>query len=186
LDQAEPAGPFGWQAPPTVEILEWRTDAAADFLGAACSYRGVRHRRRIFFRKPDLLFVVDDIEGQRIEAEQYWHPGDEVIVEGPGCFRIGQTGGLIISAEAEFSQGGEFGWRSPAYGAKQPAPVIVSRRKGEGIVRFESVLSFSSELTDAKLTVHLSADGELTMLLDGAVKLAVTFPKTGLPRVQSL
>jgi hypothetical protein len=186
LDQAQPAGPFGWQAPPRVEILEWRTEAAADFLDAACSYRGFRHRRRVFSRKPDLLFVIDEIEGQRIEAEQFWHPGDEVVVDGPGYFRIGQAGALITGSDAELSQGGEFGWRSRAYGAKETAPVIVSRRKGEGVVRFESVLSFSPDLTNANLTVQLSEDGELTMSLDGAVKLAVTFPKTGLPRVQSL
>jgi hypothetical protein len=185
FDQAVPAGPFGWQVPPTVEILEWRTDAAADFLDAVCAYRGFRHRRRVFFRKPDMLFVVDEIEGQRI-AEQFWHPGDEVVVDAPGCFRIGQAGMLMTGRDAEVSQGGEFGWRSPAYGAKEAAPVIVSRREGQGVVRFESVLSFSPQLAGANFTGQLSEHDEVTMSLDGPVKLAVTFPKTGLPRVRSL
>jgi hypothetical protein len=184
LDQAEPAGPFGWQTPPNVEILEWRTEEAADFLDAACCYRGFRHRRRVFFYKPELLFILDEMEGAKIEAEQFWHPGDAVVRDGPGSFRIGNAGALITNETSELSQGGEFGWRSSAYGAKEAAPLIVSRRKGEGLVRFESVLSFSSAWAGAKLVVQYSGD-EVELSLDGAQKLAVTFPKTGHPRVRT-
>ena len=112
LDQAGPAGPFGWRNPPQVEIREWHTDGRADFLDAACRYRGFLHRRRVFFLKPELLFILDDVEGDQIEAEQFWHLGGSADERSPGCFGIGSAGTLLVSGEAsELSQGGEFGWQ---------------------------------------------------------------------------
>jgi hypothetical protein len=175
LDQAEPAGPFGWQAPPRVEILEWRTEVDADFLDAACHYRGFRHRRRIFFHKPDLLFILDDIEGGSIDAEQFWHLGRPVETISPGCFRIGRAGMLVVSRDGpELIEGGDFGWRSAAYGAKESGPVIICRQKGEGIVRFGAALSFSAPLGEARLMVATSGD-EVKMSLDGPWNVAVPF-----------
>jgi hypothetical protein len=181
LDQAEPGGPFGWQTPPEVEVLEWRSDPVADYLDAECRYRGFRHRRRIFFRKPDLLFIVDDIEGGRIDAEQFWHPGGSVEPGPEGCFRIGAAGMLMLcGGTPELSRGEEFGWRSPAYGEKEAAPLIVSRLKGEESVRFAAALSFSAPVGGGRLVARNSGD-EVKLSVSGPWNLVVTFPKEGVP-----
>jgi hypothetical protein len=183
LDQADPAGPFGWRNPPQVEIREWRSDQAADFLDAACRYRGFLHRRRIFFLKPELLFVLDDIEGDQIEAEQFWHLGGQVEERARGCFRIGGAGILFLNGDAaELSEGGEFGWRSPAYGLKLPSPVIVTRRKGERAVQFGAVLAFRAVAGEGKFVVASSTD-KVEMRLDGPWDAAVTLFNSGMPRV---
>ncbi len=121
-DQAVPAGPFRWAGRPRVEVCEWRTGPDQDFLDAVCTYAGFRHRRRVTFFKPDRLEIVDEVEGG--PAEQFWHPGAEVRRFGPGEFAIGARARLVCSAAAEWEEGGEFGWRSTAFGTKEPAPVI--------------------------------------------------------------
>ena len=182
LDQADPAGPFGWRNPPQVEIREWRSDQSADYLDATCRYRGFLHRRRVFFLKPELLFVLDDIEGDRIEAEQFWHLGGQVEECAPGCFRIGDAGMLFLDGDAaELSEGGEFGWRSPAYGWKEPSPVIVTRRTGERAVQFGAVLAFSATAGEGKLVVAGSAD-EVEMRIEGAWNATVELSVSGMPR----
>ncbi len=182
LDQAEPAGSFGWRNPPQVEILEWRTDASADFLDADCRYRGFRHRRRVFFLKPELVFVLDDVEGDRIEAEQFWHLRGEVEKTAPGCFRIADAGLLLLNGDApELSRGGEFGWRSPAYGLKEPGPVIVARRDGGASVQFGAVLAFS--VPSGKVGLAVASSGDVVeMFLGGPWNQPVTFPSSGMPR----
>jgi hypothetical protein len=183
LDQAEPAGPFGWRNPPQVEILNWQSDGSVDFLDAACRYRGFVHRRRVFFLKPEVLFILDDIEGQAIEAEQFWHLGRAVKECGAGCYQLGSAAILLVNGDApELSEGGDFGWRSPAYGLKEPAPVIVSRRKGNGSVQFGAALIFSSRETALVVT---RSDDEVEMTLAGSPNLTVVFPQVGMPHVRS-
>src|SRR5262249_7649486 len=135
--------------------------------------------------KPELMFVLDEIEGDRIEAEQFWHPGQAVTVGQPGCFRIGQTGMLILDLsgdEPELSEGGEFGWRSAAYGSKEAAPLIVSRRKGEGTLRMGAGLSFDASASDATLMLNAAEDSR-EMLLEGSLQVSVKFPSSGMPRM---
>jgi hypothetical protein len=181
LDQAEPAGSFGWRNPPQVEILQWQTDISADFLDSSCRYRGFVHRRRVYFLKPELLFILDDIEGDRIEAEQFWHLRGEVEERAPECFRIGGAATLILSGEApELTHGAEFGWRSPAYGWKEPASFVVSRRRGEGTVQFGAVLAFSANPAAGGLVVTI-AGRETEMILTGPWNFAVRFPNAGMP-----
>jgi hypothetical protein len=181
LDQAEPAGSFGWRNPPQVEILHWQTDVSADFLDASCRYRGFIHRRRVFFLKPELLFVLDDIDGDRIEAEQFWHLRGEVEECAPGCFRIAGAGTLIVNGDApELSQGAEFGWRSPAYGLKEPGPLVVSRRRGDAAVQFGAVLAFSANPAAGGLVVT-NAGKETKMILSGPLNFAIRFPNAGMP-----
>ena len=120
-DQAVPVNAFRWADPPRVRIREWATGAQQDFLDAECSYAGFVHRRRILFVKPDLLFVVDDIEGPAGEhtLEQFWHPGETVTRTGSG-FRIGSRNLLVLDGEGLL----ENGWRSCVFGRREPAPVI--------------------------------------------------------------
>ena len=85
-DQAAPASAFGWTGQPEVRIRTWTTSEARDFLDADCRYAGFVHRRRILFIKPDLLLIVDDIDGPPGEysLEQFWHSGAAVMGLGAG------------------------------------------------------------------------------------------------------
>ena len=126
LDQADPAGPFGWNAPPEASILSWTTTAARDELDAECRYRGFTHRRRIVWEKPGRITVTDEIDGPPGEhlLEQFWHPGAPVKRISGDTFRIGGGATLVLSGGAGLEEGGAFGWRSRAFGVKTPAPVI--------------------------------------------------------------
>jgi hypothetical protein len=88
---------------------------------------------------------------------------------------------LLNGGEPELSQGGQFGWRSPAYGLKEPAPLVVSRRKGDAGVQFGAVLAFSAPAGAGGLMVKNSGD-EVEMILGGPWNLAVAFPPSGPPR----
>ena len=192
LDQADPAGSFGWRNPPQVTLRQWHTDEASDFLDADCRSRGFRHRRRVFFVKPELLFILDnvtldEIDGGPIDAEQFWHPGGIAEALTPACFRIAGAGTLVLAgAEAiiDLSEAGEFGWRSPSFGFKQPAPLIVCRRTGEHALRFGTVLAFSAPPIPSTLT-FVDAGEDARLLLSGAWQASVTFPAAGVPRLET-
>lgn len=128
LDQAEPGTPFSWRTKPDVRILELNSTMAA----AQCAYRGFLHRRRVVFDKPGSLAITDEIEGPpgAYLLEQFWHCGRPVLLTSPSSARIGESVVLTIKPTDAMtvSEGGEFGWRSPALGVKTPAPVIVVAR----------------------------------------------------------
>jgi hypothetical protein len=116
LDQAAPAGPFGWRNPPQVALNQWRSDGDMDDLDAECRYRGFRHRRRIRFLKAGVLLIVDEIEGPPGEhaIEQFWHLGSDAA-----------RSRLVLEEPVESCDG----WRSPVFLQKLPAPVLCVRRK---------------------------------------------------------
>jgi hypothetical protein len=121
LDQADPAGPFRWLNKPTVEVSEWRSDATRDYLHAICSYRGLRHRRQVWFTKPDLLVVLDTLEGEgEHDVEQFWHVGEPITTLGPNRWRIGKSAELAVSGTGSVCDG----WRSEVLGSKRPAQGI--------------------------------------------------------------
>ncbi|MGH9665721.1 MAG: alginate lyase family protein, partial [Bryobacteraceae bacterium] len=89
-DQAEPLGSFRWNRKPVVSRGEWISNANFDYLSAACSYAGYTHWRRVLWLKPDLLLVVDDVEGSGERTlEQYWHTGQPVELLTPHSVAIG-------------------------------------------------------------------------------------------------
>jgi hypothetical protein len=146
MDQAKPLGPFGWGGKPDVEIHKWESDAAADSLDAVCRYAGFTHRRRIRLEKPDRLWIEDEVEGPEGEhlIEQFWHPGESTGIVSTGHFRIGSHAWLLVDPEgqAELSEGGEFGWRSPALGVKRAAPVIRLVARGRLPIRLRTKILF--------------------------------------------
>jgi hypothetical protein len=194
LDQADPAGPFGWRNPPQVVLRQWCTGEGEDFVDAECRYRGFLHRRRVLFLKPELLFILDSIEcgdgdsraqsyGQ-IEAEQFWHPGSPVQMLTPDCFRIGDAGMLVLAlagATVEWSEGGEFGWRSRVYGLREAAPLVMTRQRGVRAMQLGSVVAFSAPERPGALEMVPASEG-VRMTLSGAWQASVTFPKSGMPR----
>jgi len=115
-DQAVTAGPFRWAGKPAVRILAWTARDDFDYLDAEC-LTAFRHRRRVLFLKPALVFVLDEIDGPAGEhiVEQFWHLGDAAARR------------RILFPESlapEFSEGDPHGWRSPVFGVRLPTPVI--------------------------------------------------------------
>jgi hypothetical protein len=113
LDQADPAGPFGWRNLPSTRVIEWRPD----FLHAECRCRGIVHRRQIFWLPEGRWVVVDRVEGPPGEhvVEQFWHLAPEA------------DRALLCFADPVDT---EAGWASPVFGQKHAAPVLVVRRRG--------------------------------------------------------
>lgn len=76
-DQATPVGPFWWGNPPEVDLLSWKNSDDEDRIVAQCKYDGFLHRRLVRFVKPNLLFILDFVEGPpgEHEWEQFWHLG---------------------------------------------------------------------------------------------------------------
>jgi hypothetical protein len=183
LDQADAAGSFGWRNTPMVALRQWSTDEHADFLDADCRYRGLLHRRRFLFVLPVLVFFLDEVVGGEIVAELFWHPAGPVRRLTPACFRLADAGILVFASgetPAELREGGEVGWRSPAFGCKQPSPVIICR----GRRRFASVLAFSAPDGPGELSMDLQ-EGDVRLTLAGAWRTSVVFPANGVARVDS-
>jgi hypothetical protein len=139
-DQADPSGPFRWLNKPEVEVLAWRPSAQQDYLHAACSYRGLRHQRQVWFQKPDLLVVLDTLEGEGDhEFEQFWHAGADVARLGEKHWRIGEVAELAVNSD--HGEGSVIsGWRADALGSKRPAPVICFTGKGRFPVRLATCI----------------------------------------------
>jgi hypothetical protein len=157
LDQAMPVGPFRWADKPEVRINEWRTDSAADFLDAVCRYRGLAHRRRILFAKPDTVLVVDEVSGAGSHLlEQFWHSGVEVKQESPRSFLLGGAARLLLSQDAALEVGGANGWRSKVFGNKEPAAVISASKTQELPAVFATVIDLGGEAQ----SFEVSGNGE--------------------------
>jgi hypothetical protein len=66
------------------------------------------------------------------------------------CFRIAtaRTTSLLVLDHSDEApgliEGGDFGWKSPAFGVKEAAAAIVRRRRGQGVVRFGAAVIFSA------------------------------------------
>jgi Heparinase II/III-like protein/Heparinase II/III N-terminus len=190
-DQADAAGPFAWRNPPRVAVRQWISDATADYLDAECCYRNCRHRRQAFFLKSGLLFILDQVgfgndDGGPWLAEQFWHPGAPINRESRECFRIATapTASMLVldcscSDDAlELIEGGDFGWKSPAFGIKEAAAAIVRRRLGQGTVRFGAVVIFSAPPLPCVLTLAYVKD-EAELALSGGLNESVVFHSLG-------
>jgi hypothetical protein len=147
-DQARPSGPFRWLDKPSVEIEEWHSTLERDSLTAVCRYGDHLHRRRVVFRKRDLLlFIYDDVETGDV-VEQFWHFGETVVQSGVSRWRVGARGCLLVSGSAtpDLSIGGENGWRSQVLGCKEPAYVLCLTPVQSGRTRFATLLDVSGRM----------------------------------------
>ncbi len=115
LNQATTSGVFRWEGRPEVHILKWETDAARDVIEAECSYAGFTHRREIIFPKPDTLEITDLVTGPAGEhfVEQFWHLADD-----PDAVRTSEPAMRLA------------GWRSRAFGRREPAAVLRIAKRG--------------------------------------------------------
>jgi hypothetical protein len=117
LDQGDPAGPFRWASKPEVVLKTWRPHASGGYVDAICRYHGFTHRRQVLLN-PDLLLVVDDIDGPEGEhtCEQIWQLG-----------QAASRARILFSTPAS-SLPSKF---SPAYGACEPAESLVAKMTGK-------------------------------------------------------
>ena len=147
LDQATPVDPFRWADKPDVAINAWRSNSGEDFLDATCRYRGLEHRRRIRFDKPNTISVVDEVTGPGglHLLEQFWHSGEEVTEESPRNFRLGSGARLFLCHDATLQIGGADGWRSRVFGSKEPAAVICMAWKQELPASFLTVIELDAQ-----------------------------------------
>jgi hypothetical protein len=125
LDQAAPSGPFRWEQAPEVTVKGF-----ADFgIKAECRYRGFVHTRELSWAGAGRLAVTDEVTGPPgvHVVEQFWHAGGSVSFVTAESIRIGQRVEVILPGRPVLSSGGEFGWRSDAYGTKTEAEVIALR-----------------------------------------------------------
>jgi hypothetical protein len=124
-DQATPAGPFRWANHPEVTILSWKTNAKRDAMEGECRYRGFTHRRSVEFQKPDVVLIVDEIEGPAGEhdIEQLWHLGS-----------LDARARLVLPEDAEVVES----WRSTVFGEKYSSPMVRVRRRCVLPVRLET------------------------------------------------
>jgi hypothetical protein len=92
---------------------------------AICSYRGFTHRRTIEFFNEEFT-LADEIEGPGgdHDIEQFWHFASDPRELGPGIWSFGELG-IFDTEDGTLEEG----WRSRSFGSKEPAPVIVVRRR---------------------------------------------------------
>ena len=148
-DQALPVHAFRWAEPPEVQLLAWETTTEQDYFDGVCRYGGIEHRRRVVFLKGDLvMLVLDELQGPPGEhlVEQFWHfalPPQRVADR---RYRIGREHrfwfSVAGSGQVEVTEGGEHGWRSPALGLKEPAPVLRVHNTCELPVRWAAGCGF--------------------------------------------
>ncbi len=114
-DQAIPIAPFRWSNPPGVRLISWSSNAAADTAVAECKYDGITHRRFVRFLKPNLVFVLDTVDGPpgQHEIEQSWHFASS-----------GARNRIFLGSPAQECEA----WHSPVFGKKERAPSFVVRR----------------------------------------------------------
>jgi hypothetical protein len=193
--QANPSGPFAWDARPQARLLRWRATDALDYAeGEHSAYRRladpVLHRRLVILSRSGYCVVVDDLTGgaehllnlrfqlapmrAALGSDQWVRAGEPA---GPGLLM--RTFSLlplkVTVAEGEIEPFG--GWVSSDYGIKSPAPSVVYSVVGLLPVRLVTVLLPVGRLGDAAdvapmidggsiLGLHLVARGE-TLRWDG-------------------
>jgi hypothetical protein len=143
VDQAEPAGPFAWSSIPTTQADLWIEGTTFTlFAGSHSGYdrlpEPVRHRRFVFHLNGNFWLVRDVADGNGSHLlETSWHfaPEVEVYPRGNGLIAASapaQSDSLEASNRLTLLPVDDQRWKSelvtehvsPAYGAKQSAPVV--------------------------------------------------------------
>jgi hypothetical protein len=157
-DQAAPAGPFRWEGRPTVRIRKWASTAERDWLDAECRYGGFVHRRRFLFLKPDLLFILDRVDGPPGEhlIEQFWHGSGD-----PDAFHR-----LVLSRPSEPVEA----WRSRQFGSKELSPAECMVYRGPLPILLAAAVSFGEIPEAVMLEGNLEHPALTLRFRDGRVK----------------
>lgn len=193
-NQAEEDGPFAWVGKPEVRMREWSSDTDQDFIDAECRCGGLVYRRRVLLVKPDLLFVLDQVElasgatveGKTFLLEQFWHPGRPIFPLGPNVYRIGSRAQITFPADNPVvsAQGGEHGWRSRVFGCKEETPVVCVSAERVLPAALGAVIELGRSASTARLA-FVKDGGDLWLSYDGASRLHVRFPEAGTPKAST-
>jgi hypothetical protein len=131
-DQADPRGPFAWGKLPHSKVERWITGEGFDYFAGShdgyCRLQSpVIHRRFVFSLKSSFWLVRDVAEGaSQHRLDLFWHLSPRLEQSGQALEFLDQQDGLALSTMEEH------GWKqetltgvwSPAYGHKEPAPVV--------------------------------------------------------------
>ena len=155
-DQAVPAGPFRWMQPPAVAVRNWTTHLHMDEIDAECRYAGITHRRRVRFRKPAVVIIIDELTGDGAHLiEQFWHLGNYAELQRDRCARIGENAYLTVANGAlELFEAEEHGWISDAPGTKRSAHVLRVKVEQTLPLTLATVLSFTPNPCLVELLGH--------------------------------
>ncbi len=160
-NQATAIGPFWWADPPSVHIVSSKFAADQDEIVAECRYAEIVHRRLLRFVKPDLVFILDWINGSGKEhtIEQLWHLGSHEV----------QSHVWLGSAAHEIDC-----WHSPVFGRKERAHCLAVRREAGLPSGFGAALTLNEE---ARVKVSEGVDFVKFETSDGR-KFEIDWPKT--------
>jgi uncharacterized heparinase superfamily protein len=128
-------------------VRAWESDAEHDLLevehdGYCRLPRPVVHRRRILFDKRQRTWQIDDTldgEGEHL-VELFFHPGVAFEIEPHGIRLKAKQADLRLIPPAGLDLSREPGWVSRAYGQREPAAVLVYRRRARPPVTFTTRL----------------------------------------------
>ena len=139
VDQAVPQAPFFWSSLPVVTPERWQTAGHFTFFsGSHTGYQRlddpVLHRRSVFHLHGEYFVVHDQILGKsEHDVEIFWRFSPGVQLElAAGSLRATQDGQhltILNSGDSAWETATESGFISPAYGAKQTAPVGIFRSR---------------------------------------------------------
>lgn len=156
-DQAEPRGPFSWEALTETRVESWvRGKSFELFRGSHSGYarlsQPVLHRRWILHLKSQFWLVRDVALGSGEHSlDISWHVGPRFapVEESLGSILFDDGSGsrfaLLTDGGTDWRRKSAVGWWSPVYGKKEPAPVIHFRRRSELPVEFYSLFLVLTE-----------------------------------------
>lgn len=142
-DQAIPSGPFRWSEKPDVSLIDWSTDESIDDITGQCKYGGFTHRRRIHFRKPSLLLILDTVTGPAGEhlLDQTWH-----LASADSC-NFMAFGSSVIQEPT---------WHSRTFGHKEPAVRLSVKRRTTLPAHFATLITKAAR-SDCQITENQMA-----------------------------
>lgn len=135
MSQSDPKGPFAWTSLPNARAERWISGQNFDlFVGSHDGYvqlpSPVTHRRTVFSMKDRFWLVRDEADGDgEHKLELNWHLSPELLQpehsqlvftykDGRDALAFLTAGGANWNSEVRQS------WYSPAYGIREPAPLL--------------------------------------------------------------
>ena len=157
-DQARQEGAFQWSAPLPCRLVN--ADMTPQGMVRMLGYVGghapgqYRHLRSVAYQPDEWIFVWDLVDGaSMLELEQHWHCGVAARqTQLPRIFEIaGKAGRVLLRTRGgeglpdivSGSEGPPLGWRSPAYGRKEPCAVIRRMSRTRGPATFDTIITLS-------------------------------------------
>lgn len=178
-EQARPAGPFAWRQRPAARLCGFESTRDYELADARHdAYRSlpdpVVHRRRVaYVRSPGYWLIADELEGAEEHRFEVRFPFAPMPVShtADGWVRAaGSHGrGLLVRAFASRALAARIecgstspieGWVSPAYGRREPAPILIYEGAGSLPLRILTLLLPVEDVAAAAPRVAPVLDGD--------------------------